>query len=88
MKNGIVVPIGLVGMLALGLIGYGTTQGQVKANKEEIVETKQEHKDDVKDINGKLSSILDITQKNALNNGKIQATLEFIKEDIKEIKNK
>ena len=88
MKNNLVVPGCLVGLLVIGLVGYGKAGEKVEVNAREIIETKETHKEDVKEINGSLKTLVGLVQQQAVMNGKLQTTMDFIQKDIQEIKAK
>lgn len=83
---GIIITIAAMG--GSGIYGYAKLNGKVEKNTEEVEELEDEHKEDVKDINGKLETIAKLMQSQAIVQGKIQTNIEYIQRDILEIKNK
>lgn len=84
MKNGLIWKVAIP--VAIFIAGYGALQAQVGHTKEEVEKLEEEHNEDVKGINGKLETITNLMHEQAVANGKMQANLEHIGEDIKELK--
>lgn len=50
MKNGLIIPIGLVSMLGLAIFSWGSTNNQVKTNTDNIFKIEQKIENLSKDI--------------------------------------
>ena len=87
--NGFVmIPIGLISILALGIFSWGGLNNRVKDLTTDTKEIKETHKEDIKSIDEKLDTIVDIVGKQAVAQSAMQTSMEFMREDLKEIKEK
>ena len=82
------IPIGLISILALGIFSWGGLNNRVKDLTTDTKEIKETHKEDIKSIDEKLDTIVDIVGKQAVAQGEIQMSIKYIQRDISDIKNK
>ena len=73
-------------LLVGGVGGWIKLKGSVNALAKDTVELEETHEKDVNDIDKTLKKLLKLVQKQEVTNGKIQTTLDHIKEDVKHIK--
>jgi hypothetical protein len=84
--NGILLPIGLVSVLGVSIFTWGANSNQIANTKEAVSEVKETHEADVKSIDGKLETLIDNSINQSVNIGKIQQSVEYMREDIQAIK--
>ena len=84
MRNGLLIKIGIP--VVVFAAGYGALQAQVINNGKNTTKLEKYHNEDVKEINGNLKTLVELVQNQAVMNGKMQTTMEFIQKDISEIK--
>lgn len=81
-------PVFILTLLVTGLIGYGELKSKVNDNAGEVVKLEKVHNEDIKSIDKKLATMLDLVHKGAVIQGKIQTNIQYIQRDIEEMKNR